>query len=251
MAVVSVHLADVGVRSGVGLLLRGARLGPVDGLRHADLGAAAPLSGSLLRAPRVGRICLIAFWDNNEAVDRFMLAHPLARRLSGGWHARLEPLRHFGSWPGLPESLPHSRHIDYDGPAAVVTLGRLRLRRAGAFLQASTRAEAAALTARGALWATAVARLPFVATCSLWASTQALTDYAYGTGTRAHLDAVERDAANPFHHRSAFVRFRPYHVEGRLGGLNPLNEHLLSAGRRRGTGSGNGGQTMTSEATAS
>ena len=76
--------------------------------------------------------------------------------------------------------------------------------------------------APGLIWATAMARPPFVATCSLWESTDALSAYAYGGDDPAHPDAIATDRAKPFHHRSAFIRFRPYASQGSLGGRNPL-----------------------------
>src|SRR5688500_8773115 len=169
--VVSVHIADVGVGTALRVLARRPRPGSIDGLRQAEVGTAAPLSGSRRQPPQLGRVALIGFWDDDDAVEAFVRDHPLAERLRGGWHARLEPLRRHGSWPGLPDELTTSRHTDYDGPAVVLTLGRLRLRRAVAFLRASAGAEAAAVVAPGARWATALARPPFVATCSLWEST--------------------------------------------------------------------------------
>jgi len=223
-SVVSVHIADVGVGPALGLLLRRIRPGSIAGLRHADVGTAAPLSGSTLPRPTFGRIGFIGFWDDEAAIDRFVRDHPVGRRLSGGWHARLEPLRRFGTWPGLDDGVGESRRTSYQGPAVVLTLGRLRLPRAAQFLRTSARAEAAATGAPGAVWATGLAKPPFVATCSLWESTQALATYAYGARDRAHPDAIDADAAKPFHHQSAFVRFRPYHVEGGLAGPNPLGE---------------------------
>jgi hypothetical protein len=230
--VVSVHIADVGVRSALRLLAARPRPGAIPGLRHADVGTAAPLSASILPSPTFGRVGFIGFWDDDAAVDRFVREDPLARRLRRGWHARLEPLRRFGAWPGLPDDLSTSRHTEYDGPAVVLTLGRLRLPRAVAFLRASARAEGAVLAAPGLRWATGFARPPTVATCSLWDSTRALVTYAYGARDPGHPDAIAADAADAaraFHHRSAFVRFRPYHVEGRLDGPNPLAEGALTA----------------------
>jgi hypothetical protein len=63
----------------------------------------------------------------------------------------------------------------------------------------------------------------------LWESTRALSTYAYGAGDRRHPDAIDVDAAKPFHHRSAFVRFRPYATRGSLGGKNPLPERALES----------------------
>jgi hypothetical protein len=47
--------------------------------------------------------------------------------------------------------------------------------------------------------------------------------YAYDRdGT--HQAAVNADRAKPFHHESAFVRFRPYASEGSWDGRDPLAE---------------------------
>ena len=104
-AVVSVHIADVGVRPGLRLLRKPPPDGSISGLRHADIAAATPLSESVVPRPAFGRIALIGFWDDDEALDAFVRNHPLVDRLRGGWHARLRPLRGFGSWPGLDDDI--------------------------------------------------------------------------------------------------------------------------------------------------
>lgn len=228
-SVVSVHIADIGVGAGLGLLLKGLRPGSVHGLRHADVGTAGELSASVRPKPTAGRVGLVTFWDDHDSLDQFVLEHPVADRLRDGWHARLEPLRRFGSWPGLDEDMADSRHTPYDGPAVVLTLGRLRLTQARRFLRASAKAEGAALEATGMVWATGLARPPFVATCSIWDSSRALSTYAYGAGDHSHPDAIDADRAEPFHKRPAFVRLRPSHVSGSLSGPNPLAEGALAA----------------------
>ncbi|TMK88517.1 MAG: hypothetical protein E6G57_06445 [Actinobacteria bacterium] len=152
----------------------------------------------------------------------------MASALAGGWHVRLEPLRAWGSWPGLPDDLPRRRDVDHDGPAAVLTLGRLRLTQAPRFLRTSNRAENSVRAAPGLVWATGMARPPFVSTCSLWESTDALSAYAYDTADPAHPDAIAADRAKPFHHQEAFIRFRPYASQGSLAGRNPLAETWMS-----------------------
>lgn len=99
------------------------------------------------------------------------------------------------------------------------------------FLASSRPAEAAAKDAPGLIWGTAMAKLPFVGTCSIWESPTALARYAYGD-TPAHPDAIEANLAKPFHKTQSFIRFRPYGVEGSLDGHNPLpaeiTQHLPS-----------------------
>lgn len=227
--IASVHVADIGRRALGTVVRRAPDPSSVDGLRSARLGLAAPLSKSVLPSPDLGRIGLIAFWDDDDALDRFLAGHPLAAKLSAGWHVRLEPLRAFGAWPGLPSDVPRQRNVDHDGPAAVLTLGRLRLTQAVRFLRASAKAASGVVGAPGLLWASGMARPPFVATCSLWETTEALSAYAYGRGDQPHPGAITADRAKPFHHESAFIRFRPYRSEGQLAGKNPLSATWLSS----------------------
>ena len=218
----SVHVADVGARSALSLLRRTPRPHATPGLRDAIVALAAPLRSSFLPSPDLGRVALVAFWDDDDALDEFLRTDQLAAALDGGWHARLEPVRAHGSWPGLPADVATSRGAAHDGPAVVLTLGRLRLTQTVRFLRASARAEGQLLGSSGLVWATGLGRPPFVGTCSLWRDTRSLAAYAYGTARPAHADAIAAGRAKPFHHRQAFIRFRPYVSSGRLVGHNPL-----------------------------
>jgi len=220
--IASVHIADVGPAAALRILARPPRPASVTGLRHANVAVAAPLSSSVTAKPQPGRIALLGFWDDDDAIDRFEADDPVAERLAGGWHSRLEPLRMHGSWPGVPTDLPTGRSVDHEGPAVVLTLGRLRISQAPRFLRTSAKAEGAAVEAPGMLWGTGLARPPFVATCSLWESSAALSTYAYGRRDPSHPDAIHAGDEKDFHKQSGFIRFRPYRSAGSLGGRNPL-----------------------------
>jgi hypothetical protein len=77
------------------------------------------------------------------------------------------------------------------------------------------------------MWATAVGRLPFVGTCSVWRDAESLAAFAYGQPGSGHGDAMRADRLNAFHRRSAFVRCRPYAAVGRIDGHDPLGNHEL------------------------
>jgi hypothetical protein len=230
--IASVHLSDVGVRSALGVLRRAPRPASTPGLRHANVALTAPLSGAVVPSPAFSRVGLIAFWVDDDALDGFLSDHPMAATLAGGWHVRLDPLRASGSWPGLPSDVPTKHDVELDGPAAVLTLGRLRLTQVVRFLRASAKAEGAVVGAPGLIWATGLARPPLVSTFSLWQTTDALSAYAYGEREAAHPAAIAAQHRKPFHHESAFIRFRPYGSEGSLDGRNPLVETWMSAGGR-------------------
>ena len=216
----SVHIADAGPLAALGAQARGLRPGTVPGLRQSNLALAAPLSGSVVPRPQIGRLGLVAFWDDEADIDRFLADNPLGARFAGGLQVRLEPLRIFGSWPGVPEDIPTSRSTDHEGPAAVLTLGRLRMTQAPRFLRTSARAEAAVIDAPGLIWTTGLAKPPFVGTFSMWTSSKALSTYAFGRGRPAHADAINAGETKPFHHQQAFIRFRPFGVSGSLSGRN-------------------------------
>jgi hypothetical protein len=173
-------------------------------------------------------LALVAFWDEENALDRFVRDDALAAALAGGWHVRLEPVRVHGAWDGLPDDLATTRASVHDGRAVVLTLGRLRLTQTIRFLRTSARAERRVISSPGLLWATGLGRPPFVATCSLWQETASLAAYAYGSAQPEHANAIAAGTAKPFHHQQAFVRFRPYRTEGCLAGSNPLAESWMS-----------------------
>ncbi len=218
---VSVHIADVGPRTAARLAVRPPDTSATPGLRHRETALAKPFGGELLPRLQPGRICLLAYWDDDESIDRF-LGSDAAAPYAGGWRARLEPLRAYGPWPGLPDDLPRARKVpDHDGPSVVITLANTRFTQLHRFLPATRRAEASVAAAPGLRWGTAVAKPPFVATISIWDDDAALAEYAYPHAS-AHAAAMQADRSEPFHHDMTFVRLAPYELTGALGGRNPV-----------------------------
>jgi hypothetical protein len=220
--IVSVHIADVGLRAAANVLRSCPDSAAVPGLRYAETMIAAPLASGRVATARRGRVGLIAAWDDDAALERFLGDHPVATPLSPGWHVRLEPVRAWGAWSGLPDLPAHERAIP-DQPVAVLTLGRLRLARVRSFLATSARTEREAVAHPALLAATGLARPPrLVATFSLWRSIREMREYAVGTRPGTHLQAIRAHQQRPFHHESAFVRFRPYATHGTWDGRDPL-----------------------------
>ena len=226
--IASVHLADVKATTALSLLRRAPDSGAVQGLRSANIALATPMRTSFTPKISLRRVGLVAFWDDDAALDAFEATHPTANALSGGFSMRLAPVRAHGSWPGIDADVPKARRVDYEGPAAVLTLGRVRFSQIVRFLRTSAKAEAATAGARGLRWATALARPPFVATCSLWEGPDAIAAYAFDDTGAAHPAAIRAGRSQPFHHAEAFIRFRPIATAGRLDGTNPLREGIMS-----------------------
>ncbi|GGU72013.1 hypothetical protein GCM10010211_42320 [Streptomyces albospinus] len=221
--IVSVHIADIGVRSVRTVLSQCPRHGATPGLRYAETTLTGAIASGLPKL-HPGRAALIASWEDDVALDRFLAEDPLARRMSGGWHVRLRPVRISGAWSPMPvETDPGTAMADEDGPVAVLTLGKLRLRRAVPFLRANSSASSRAAADPALLASTALARPPrFVGTFSIWQSVSAMSRYAYGSAQPQHKAAVQEHRAAPFHHEAAFLRCHPYGAQGTLDGAEPI-----------------------------
>lgn len=221
--IVSVHLADVGPLAVPGVIRRKPDPAKIAGLSYAETTVTAPLRTGRLPSLHAGRAALVAAWDDDRALDDFLAGHPLAERLSAGWMARLQPLHVYGAWAGLSGLPDKEIPVAEDEPVAVLTLGRPRLSRVRPFLRASGHAESEAAGDPGILASIALARPPrMVATFSLWRNIEAMREYARGRRDGAHPAATAENRANPFHHESAFIRFRPYATQGKWDGRDPL-----------------------------
>ncbi len=220
--IVSIHLTDTGARGAALVLHRSPDPADTPGLTYAQTTITAPLGRSLLPVPRLGRVAMIAAWDDDDALDRFTHESPLAARFTGGWQVRLQPLRVFGAWAGMPGLPRVALPIADAEPVAVLTLGRLRLNRVLGFLRSSAPAEGAAVEHPAMLATVGLARPPhLVSTFSLWRSAAEMREYATATAG-PHQAAVDADRSRPFHHESAFIRFRPYDSRGSWNGRDPL-----------------------------
>ncbi len=228
--IVSVHIADLGAREAAEVLLRQPKPHRVPGLTYAETLTTAPLGEPLLPPRRLGPVGMIAAWESDAAFEEFSRRHVVGRRLADGWRVRLQPLRVSGAWVGMPGLPARALPVDDSEPVGILTLGQLRLLRTGAFRRSAGPAEAAALASPALLAGIGLARPPrLVATFTLWRSAAAMREFAYDRET-AHLAAIEADRARPFHHESAFVRFRPYASCGSWNGRDPL---ALSRGSGR------------------
>ena len=217
--IVSVHIAERGVRRSLALLRRGRRPLDAPGLRYSEAAGLTPLAAPVPTLPPRGTL-LISSWDDDDALDRFLAESPI-----DGYHVRMRPTRIVGAWPDMPGLPTEEEEMAADEPAAVLTLGRPRMRTFLRFVRTSRPAEKLAVGHPGLVKGTAAARLPrFVATFSVWRTVSEMRDYALGRPDPRHLDAIKANRVTPFHHQDAFVRFRPYASSGTWAGRDPLAE---------------------------
>jgi hypothetical protein len=230
--IATVHVAATGTRQGLRTYRAALDPAAVPGLTYAETVLTAPLSAAVLPKPTLAEVGLIASWEDDEHVDRFLADPALAGPFASGWHVRMRPLRVFGAWPAMPGLPEKPIPVEDEEPVVVLTLGRPRITRLHTFLPTSARAEAALEGTAGLLASTGLAHPPrLVSTFSLWESAAAMRAYAHDAAG-AHMAAVRGDRAVRFHHESAFVRFRPYFAAGSWAGRDPLAGRLSASAAR-------------------
>lgn len=208
--IASVHLSRLSPRETLSAVRGRPRAGRVPGLRFAELNTRARMGSSVLPSPAPGRFGLVALWDDDAALDRWLATDP---RLAGDFRVRLEPLRATGRIEAMGDLVDGERPVDDDERVAVLTYGRLRPRVAHHFLRASAQAEGRAVDDPAMTHGTALAApVRTVATFSLWRTAGEMKRYAYDAGS--HTDAMKAMRVHDFHSEYLFARFRPYADEG-------------------------------------
>lgn len=211
----TVHIADRGLRAVPAWRSAARGIRGAHGLAYDVVCSPAPL-GETTR-PQLRRLAHVAFWADRDSADDALAGEPFG---AGGLRMGLQAVRAIGSWPGLPADLPTDPAPVHDGPSVVITIGRLRLLQARRFFVAGSRAERHVAASPGLTWGTGLAapERRTLLTLSWWHDFAAMDETARGAG--AHLDAMKEQDRKDFHHESAFIRFQPVHVSGRLGGRN-------------------------------
>ncbi len=220
MSIHSFHLAMVPRARAIGALLRPPA---APGLRRLEVLAGMRLGAPALSPQRmqVHRLAAFAEWDDEAALERFLIERPLGRRLDAGWHVRLQFLRRWGSvseFSHLPEV---AGRTDPDEPIVAVTLARMRLPELPRFIHWGRPVERQVRDHPETRLALAAVRPPrTVSTFSVWTSARAMTGMVFGgdagddDAARRHADAMRERDRRDFHHEFTTLRFRPLSEHG-------------------------------------
>ena len=217
------HLAETSSATTVRTFVRPLRPESTQGLVHAECMAVSQLGLSLLSPSRLrlGSLAMFARWESDDAVDRFLAETPLGRRLGGGWHARLEFIRRWGSVAAFADLPAEVGEQDPNEPVAALTLARLKLTQVPRFITWGTPVERLVVDHPAVLFAVAPMRpARTVATFSVWRTQREMADMVAGRGggpdASRHADAMAARDRKDFHHEFTTLRFRILSEHGRV-----------------------------------
>jgi hypothetical protein len=217
----SAHIAEVGPKKAMLALQAKPDPAAIAGLRYAETYLTAALRTGMLPSLSVTGVIMIAAWDDDDSLDRF-LAHPRAKPYENGWRVRMHPARSVGMLPGLPE-LPRRERPSGDSPVAAFTVGRVKASKFMPFIKTAGPAEREAVSHPGFIEGITIIRLPLViGTFSLWRTAADMRHYAVGSYPGGHRRAIDRDRKEHFNDEMFFSRHIPYTAEGLWKGRNPL-----------------------------
>ena len=170
------------------------------------------------------RTAMFAVWSSEADFERFMAQHRVARRWNDeveSWAVRLKVAGGGGTWRGVPVA-DRVERTTVDGPVAVVTRANVRLRSWRAFGIAGGPVNADLHRADGLIDVVGIGEAPVgkLATFSLWRSTDAIEQWAYGSAE--HLEVRRRTRDEGWYSEEMFVRFAPYASTGTWDGRDPL-----------------------------
>jgi hypothetical protein len=236
IVIFSAHVADTSTLQN--LRRRTPAADDVSGLRSARMAPAARANTKPYPSPQLGRECMVACWEDEAAIDKFLADNPTGRVLARGWTARMELIRAVGVWPGLDDDLAAEagdRSRGYTGPAISITIGTAYLRTAIPFVRVNNGLESQFVDAPGVVWGTLMTNLPqrLVASLTIWENSRATLDYvrhaAHGQAVADHFDPTKDPTGHTFVTGGGFFGFRPLGVTGAVGGKNPLTSTMLTS----------------------
>jgi heme-degrading monooxygenase HmoA len=176
------------------------------------------------RGADLARTALFAVWDDEDALDRFVGGHRIARRWDAAgesWHVRLRALGGHGRWKGFDPLADLEPGVD-GGAVAIVTRATVRRRSWKSFGAASTVVDAELHRSPGLIDVVGVGESPIgsLATFSLWESLEAARTFAYSMPD--HVEVVRRTRDEGWYSEELFARFEPYGSTGTWNGRDPL-----------------------------
>ncbi len=229
MTMFSFHLVRTSPITTIRAITRPPTAADTPGLLHAECMAAMRLGSPLLSPARfqARNLAVFAAWESEEALENYLAASPLGKRLAEGWHVRLDFMRRWGVISELPDLPEEVGEQDPTKPVVAVTLARLKHTQVPRFIKWGKPVERLVRDHPGQTLALAAMHpIRTVSTFTVWQSQQEMTDMVRGhtdmPDARRHIVAMGERNRKDFHFEFTTLRFRARSEHGSWDGRTDI-----------------------------
>ncbi len=170
--------------------------------------------------------CLLQVWDNEQKAEQFFtessLINAYKERSEEHHLLYMKGIAAHGSWLGK-NPFEKSTDIEADGPVAVVTRARIKMRHLISFWRYVPQSQKPLSSQNGLIYTKGIGELPIVqmATFSIWKNVEALKEFAYKS--KEHQEAIRLTREKDWYSEELFSRFMVYKSSGSWNGKDWLN----------------------------
>lgn len=202
------------------------------GLIHSQFMAAMTLGSPVFSLSRIlaRQVAVFAQWENEAAVNKFLIENNTGKLLAKGWHTRLRYMRQWGKITGY--QIP-TQELSRDPqlPVVAVTIARMKYFQIPRFIRWGRPVEKLVRDHPGTTLSLASIRLPnIVSTFSVWRSQKEMTDMVQGhsqvPNPERHKKAMKERDRKDFHFEFTTLRFEPISEFGEWEGHKNIIPHL-------------------------
>lgn len=221
MSIFSYHLVQTSLFSTLKAMLSPPDPEKVKGLVHMECMSVMTLGSPILSPQRflARKLVVFAQWEDEMALQEFLLNEKLGKQISKGWHVRLMFLRQWGSLSkfNFPEANPE---LDQpNNPIVAVTIARMKLFQVPRFIKWGRPVEKLVRDHPGTTLSLASIRFPrTVSTFSIWKTQKEMTDMVQGHSAvpqpKRHIDAMQERNRKDFHFEFTTLRFKALSEHG-------------------------------------
>lgn len=216
MSVFSYHIVKLPFLTAIKIMIFPIKKDHIEGLIYAETMSLMTLGSPIYSLTRFfnTKIVVFAQWENENAINQFLVSHHFGKKLAKGWHVRLAFLRQWGKISGfqLPEL---SAATDKENaPVVAVTIARMKYTEIPRFIKWGRPVEKLVRDHAGTTIALASVRYPnIISTFSIWKTQKEMTDMVFGHSKmpqpKRHINAMKERDRKDFHFEFTTLRFKP------------------------------------------
>ncbi|MCX6123587.1 MAG: hypothetical protein NTV34_02380 [Proteobacteria bacterium] len=230
----SYHLVRVSILRSIQYIFFPPSYKRFPGLKHHEFFFTMKL-GEPIFSPRrfsISTLALIAWWQDEHALDRFLDIQSNKFITKDGWHVRLKKYRFWGRVKEIGDCYTHSEQPKPNTPVVGITLARLKLSQTLRFIKWGKPVELQVRDHPGKLLGLAAMRpLNTFSTFSIWKNEAEMINMVQGAlkerDGAEHRVAMQERKKKDFHHEFMTMRLIPTREVGAWSGKSNWFDGLV------------------------